>query len=68
MVLGYKANYLVAESLHLKLFWDKMIPYRPESVHFFVLMNSATKTRNRRLGLPVVSSTLIHFFIVVRYP
>ena len=27
----------------LKTFWDTMIPYRTESVRFFVLMNSATK-------------------------
>ena len=29
-----RAQHLVAELLHFKLFWDNMIPSRTESVHF----------------------------------
>ena len=35
--------YIVAEGAHFKFVEDNMIPYRTESVHFFALMNSATK-------------------------
>ena len=30
----------------LQTFWDNLIPYRIESVRFFVLMNSASKLAN----------------------
>ena len=35
--------HLVAELLRFQLFGINMIPYRTESVHFFMLMNSATR-------------------------
>ena len=54
--LGYMVPFrvpctLVAELLHFNFFWDIMIPYRTESVHFFMLLNLATKCKGS-LGFP----------------
>ena len=54
-LLGLRLGTLGAELLHFKLqtFWDKMIPYRTESVHFFVFMNSTTKEHIPSWGFSV---------------
>ena len=43
-------NYLVAELLRFKTFWDNMVAHRTESAHFFWFVNSAAKIKSWTLN------------------